>query len=155
MNITTAIEPAWAETAFGIVNMAVLPGWFLLFFMPKWKHGAWLVSGVIIPGLLSFAYLALVIASMNQTNSAGPEAFMTLSGIMTLFDNPVGVVAGWTHYLAFDLAIGSWEVRESARHQIRHRWVVLCLFFTFMLGPAGLLMFLVIRSIHLKRITLE
>jgi hypothetical protein len=149
------IEPAWAETAFAVVNNAVLPGWIILFGFPRWKHGAWLVSGVIIPGLLAVAYLALVVASSSQPNAAGPEAFFTLQGIMTLFDNPVGVVAGWTHYLVFDLAIGSWEVRDAQAHGIPHKWVVPCLFFTLMLGPVGFLMYLVLRSRWLGKITLE
>ena len=109
------VSPAWAETAFQVVNTLVLPGWLILFFAPRWKFGAWLVSGVIIPGVLAVAYLGLVVASMGMPGAAGPEAFLTLAGVMTLFDNPVGVVAGWTHYLVFDMAIGAWEVRDSSK----------------------------------------
>ena len=151
---STPIEPAWAEIAFQIVNNAVLPGWLILFFWPRWKYGAWLVSGVIIPGLLAVAYLILVVLSTTQPGAAGPEAFFSLKGIMSLFDNPVGVVVGWAHYLVFDLAIASWEVRDAQAHGIPHKWVVPCLFFTLMLGPVGFLFYLVLRSVRLKKIVL-
>jgi len=150
-----ALEPAWAETAFQIVNKAVLPGWLILVFFPRWKLGAWLISGVILPGLLAVAYLALLILSANQPGVAGLEAFFTLKGVMTLFDNPVGALAGWTHYLVFDLAIASWEVRDSQTHRIPHKWVLPCLFFTLMLGPLGFLFYLILRSIKLGQISLS
>ena len=149
------VSPAWAETAFQVVNTLVLPGWLILFFAPRWKFGAWLVSGVIIPGVLAVAYLGLVVASMGMPGAAGPEAFLTLAGVMTLFDNPVGVVAGWTHYLVFDMAIGAWEVRDSSKNGIPHKWVAPCLFFTLMLGPVGFLMYLSLRTWRTKKIGLE
>lgn len=148
------VTPAWAETAFQVVNNLVLPGWLILFFAPRWKHGAWLISGVLLPMVLGVAYVGLVVASMQVPGAAGPEAFLSLAGIMTLFDNPVGVVAGWAHYLAFDLAVGAWQVRDSVKNGIPHKFVVPCLFFTFMLGPAGLLFYLVLRSVRLKRFSL-
>lgn len=152
--IPPPVNPAWAELAFQLVNNLVLPGWLVLFFAPRWKHGAWLVSGVVIPSVLAVAYIGLIVASMNQPGAAGPEAFLSLAGVMTLFDNPVGVVAGWAHYLAFDLAVGAWEVRDSAKHGIPHRLIVPCLFFTFMLGPAGFLFYVILRTVRLKRISL-
>ena len=148
------VSPAWAESAFQWVNGLVLPGWWILFFAPRWRFGAWLVSGVLIPSLLAIAYLVLVVISMNMPESVGPEAFLSLAGVMTLFDNPVGVVAGWTHYLVFDLAIGSWQVRDSAKNGIPHKWVIPCLFFTLMLGPVGFLMYLGLRSWRMKQIGL-
>lgn len=155
MNPTETLSPAWAEMAFQTVNMIVLPGWMILFFAPKWQMGARLISGVVIPGLLSIAYVCLVVASMNAPEAGGPADFTTLTGIMRLFDNPVGVVAGWTHYLVFDLVTGSWIVRDAVRHQISHRFVIPCLFLTFLLGPLGFLMYLALRSWKLNRISLD
>jgi hypothetical protein len=72
--------------------------------------------------------------------------FSSLSGVSTLFDNPWGLLAGWTHYLAFDLFIGGWEVRDAQRRGIPHLLVVPALVLTFFLGPSGLLLYLAIRS---------
>ena len=62
-----------------------------------------------------------------------------------LFDNPWALLAGWTHYLAFDLFIGGWEVRDAQRRGIPHLLIVPALVLTFLLGPAGLLLYLAIR----------
>jgi hypothetical protein len=60
-------------------------------------------------------------------------------------DNRWALLAGWTHYLAFDLFIGGWEVRDAQRRGIPHLLIVPALVLTFLLGPAGLLFYLAIR----------
>ena len=83
------------------------------------------------------------------------SSFGSLSGVMSLFQDPKSVMAGWVHYLAFDLWIGSWEIGDARKHGI-NRWFVLpCLLFTFMLGPVGLLLYLILRSALTKKITHE
>jgi len=67
------------------------------------------------------------------------------------FGNPYVLTAGWIHYLAFDLFIGCWELRDSQRHGIAHWLVVPCLVLTFALGPVGLGLYLVLRSVRIRR----
>lgn len=76
--------------------------------------------------------------------------FGSLAGVMKLFTNPWAVLAGWVHYLAFDLFVGAWEVRDAEQHGVSHLLVVPCLFFTFMLGPIGLLMYMGARTLFGK-----
>jgi hypothetical protein len=59
------------------------------------------------------------------------------------------------HYLAFDLFIGAWEVRDSQRMKIPHLLVVPCLLLTFVFGPVGLLMYLTLRGIRRRRFVIE
>jgi hypothetical protein len=66
--------------------------------------------------------------------------------VARLFENPWMLLAGWTHYLAFDLWIGSWEVRDARAHRIPHWLVLPCLFLTFMFGPAGWLLYVIVRG---------
>ena len=57
------------------------------------------------------------------------------------------LLAGWIHYLAFDLLIGRWQVDQSlaAPNKRSLRWLTLpSLIATFMFGPAGLLLFLLL-----------
>ena len=71
---------------------------------------------------------------------------------MLLFSVPWAVTIGWIHYLAFDLFVGCWELRDSQKKGIPH-WVMLpCLFLTFMLGPTGLVVYLVIRAIKTREL---
>ena len=63
------------------------------------------------------------------------------------FETPGLLLAGWLHYLAFDLFVGAWEVRTARAEGIPHLLVVPALILTFLFGPAGLLLFLVLRTI--------
>jgi hypothetical protein len=72
-------------------------------------------------------------------------SFATLPGVMALFTSPYVALAGWVHYLVFDLFVGAWEVRDAQRLGIRHAVVVPCLVMTFLLGPSGLLAWMGVR----------
>jgi hypothetical protein len=63
-----------------------------------------------------------------------------------LFSNPWLLLAGWIHYLAFDLLVGSWEARDAHDRGVRHLLVVPCLILTFLFGPIGWLIYLGIRT---------
>jgi hypothetical protein len=139
------------ETLFSICNSAVLPGWLLLVFLPRWKWSAGFVSSVLLPGALGLVYLYL--AAMYFFRDEG--GFTSLAGVASLFSNPHVLLAGWIHYLAFDLFIGAWEVRDSQRSGVRHVLVVPCLLLTFMLGPIGLVAYLTIRAIVTGRLALN
>jgi hypothetical protein len=95
----------------------------------------------VVPALLAVVYVVLVSAALAQ----GGGGFGSLADVRTLFENPWGLLAGWTHYLAFDLFIGGWEARDARRRGIPHLLVVPSLVLTFVLGPAGLLLYLATR----------
>ena len=71
--------------------------------------------------------------------------FGSLAEVARLFANPALLLAGWLHYLAFDLFIGAWEVRDAQRHGFPHLLVIPCLLLTFLLGPIGLLCYMAVR----------
>jgi ABA4-like protein len=135
------------ETLFSLVSAAVAPAWALLVFAPRWKWSARLVAPVLFPGLLALLYVFLL-----ATRWSGAEGgFRSLADVRRLFDEPELLLAGWVHYLAFDLFIGSWEVRDAQRLSLPHPLVVPCLLLTFLFGPAGLLVYLAIRGSLLRR----
>ena len=118
-----------------------MSGWLLLVFFPK-NSVARVISGLVLPIALSIVYLILI-----ASNIRGAEGgFGSLADVGTLFGKRELLLAGWIHYLAFDLFIGAWEVRDAGRNQIPHLVVIPCLVMTFMLGPIGLLFYLAIRT---------
>jgi hypothetical protein len=131
-----------AETIFRVANLLVVPGWLLLTVTPRWRWGARLVGPVVIPAVLALGYVALVAARFGR----GSGGFGSLAAVAALFADPYVLLAGWIHYLAFDLFVGSWEVRDAQRLGIPHLAVVPCLALTFLFGPTGLLSYLVVRS---------
>jgi hypothetical protein len=65
------------------------------------------------------------------------------------------LLAGWIHYLAFDLFLGAWQARQAQRLGISHFLVVPCLLLTFLFGPIGLPVFWAIRSVVTKQLFLD
>ena len=141
-----------AEDLVVYCNSAVLPAWLLLLLAPGWKWTHTIVHGIWIPVLLGAVYAGLLL-----TGPGAPEGadFSSLAGVMALFSVPSAALAGWVHYLVFDLFVGAWEVRDARRRGMGHLWVVPCLILTLMLGPVGLLLYLTIRSGRLGVTTLS
>ena len=82
-------------------------------------------------------------------------SFGSLDSLTLLFTSKQFVLVGWIHYLVFDLFVGAWEARDAARHGIS-RWVLVpCLLLTFLFGPSGLLLYLVLRAALRRRVLLS
>jgi hypothetical protein len=135
-----------AETAFSIVNATALVAWIALMLLPgrRWVNQLAVTS---VAALFAAAYIA-IIAPRWMTS---PGGFSSLAAVATLFANPWLLLAGWIHYLAFDLLIGSWEVRDARGRGIPHLAVVPCLLLTFMFGPAGWLLYMAARTVFQRR----
>jgi hypothetical protein len=127
------------EFIFSLSTYVAMAGWLLLVVVPA--RSAWFVSAVVAPGLLSIVYLTLIVVHMRGAEGG----FGSLAGVARLFENPWLLLAGWVHYLAFDLFIGAWEVRDARALAIPQLFVVPCLLLTFFLGPIGLLLYLAVR----------
>lgn len=140
------------DILFTACNYGVLPAWLLLIVAP---HRAWthrLIHAAWIPLLLAAVYTAMLLSGPEAPEGAG---FGSLEGVMLLFTVPQATLAGWVHYLAFDLFIGAWQVRDARRHGIRHIFIVPCLIFTLMLGPVGLALYLLLRLALSQRAALD
>jgi hypothetical protein len=128
------------ERLFSLAGMVVVPCWVLIAAAPKWRWSQRLAT-FVAPLLIAALYAWLLLA--HPTPKGG--GFNTLAQVAVLFRSPYALLAGWIHYLAFDLFTGAWESREAARLGIS-RWVVLpCLLLTFLFGPLGLAVFLLLK----------
>jgi heme A synthase len=136
------------DSIFSICNSIALIGWIILITVsPFWFDTDKLLIGIIVT-LFAIVYAWCI----SQSFAAGDvEKFSTLDGVMSLFTNKMAVTAGWVHYLAFDLMTGIWIKKNSMKYGISHWFIVPCLLFTFMLGPVGLLMYFIIRTIRTKQ----
>jgi len=130
------------EQLFSILNLIAIAGWLPLVFLPRMRW-ATTVGPIVVPFALALVYTALVISALPRSEGG----FSSLSSVSALFENPWALLAGWVHYLAFDLFIGGWEVRDAQRRGVSHLLVVPVLVLTFLLGPGGLLLYLAIRSL--------
>lgn len=133
------------ETIFSLCSGVAILGWLGLVFLPKSTVTRELLPSVIIPVLLGVTYAYLIFTSRGDAPAEG--GFGTLGEVKALFSVDALLLAGWIHYLAFDLFIGGWILRDSQSHDMRHLLVVPCLFFTLMAGPFGLLLYLLLKRV--------
>ena len=134
------------DSLFSAASTAVLPAWVALAVAPthRWTQrlAAW-----IVPALLAVAYVGLLIGGLGQ----GEGGFGSLDDVAALFDDRKSLLAGWIHYLAFDLVVGAWEARDAERLGLA-RWVLVpCLVLTFLFGPAGWLLYGIARTVQVRR----
>lgn len=135
------------DTIFQLCSTITMIGWLVLIIASPFnlEIDKFLI-GIIIT-LLAIVYTWLIISSFSPGDM---KSFGSLDGVMGLFQNKTLVTAGWVHYLAFDLMTGIWIKRNSVIYGIHHWLIIPCLFFTFMLGPVGLLFYLLIRLIKTR-----
>ncbi|MEI9971284.1 MAG: ABA4-like family protein [Ignavibacteriota bacterium] len=132
------------EQVFSIASPLALVAWIMLVLLPGRPWVTKVVTTQLVPGLFAILYAAIVVSLFWRT----PGGFSTLASVGILFTNPWMLLAGWVHYLAFDLLIGSWELEDSRERGIPHLMVVPCLALTFLFGPAGWLLYRIVRSVH-------
>ena len=139
-----------ADQVFSIANAVALCAWILLVVLPRqqWVYG--ILAPIAMPAFFALIYVAIIVTQWK--GSAG--GFSSLSAVGILFSQPWLLLAGWVHYLAFDLFVGRWEVRDARERGIPHLAVVPCLLLTFLFGPAGWLAYAALRLAYPSRVAL-
>lgn len=137
-----------ADSLFTICNAIALLGWIVIIVIsPFWFEFDKAIIGIVIT-LFATLYACLLIAYFNFRSTGD---FSNLDSLMVLFSDKRMVLAGWVHYLAFDLMTGVWIKKNAVKHNISHAAIIPCLLFTFMLGPLGLLIYFLVRWGKTKR----
>ncbi|MBL9100425.1 MAG: DUF4281 domain-containing protein [Myxococcales bacterium] len=126
---------------FPIFNTALLPAWALLVLAPRWRWTQRLVHTAVIPVAVSTAYLVLLLSAEIPEGAGGGS----LDAVLRMFASPELALVCWIHYLVFDLFVGAWIARDAVRRGISWLLVAPCLVLTLLVGPAGLLLYIVIR----------
>ena len=138
------------EIIFNIYNTGILIFWLLLLVFPKSKLTQKMTDFPWIPLVIAFGYIYF----LGTSDSIFPVDFSSLSGLTEMFQNsnPRGVAAGWLHYLAFDFWVGCWILRDSQKKGVKHAFIIFPMFFTFMLGPVGVIIYTLVLLFQKKLI---
>ena len=129
--------PLALESIFSVANTTALVSWVVLILLPRTLVLRRLVQ-VLAVGGLCVAYAVLVQLFFFSVQGGG---FSTLAAVQRLFEVPEVALAGWIHYLAFDLFVGLW-IAQRADAMGLSRWLQApLLVVTFMFGPIGLMVF--------------
>ena len=131
------------DTAFTALSASVLPWWLCWLVAPRSRLALRAASHGAVFVALSLCYALLLCAALAGGGLGGFDAASLRAGLAT----PAGFLAGWTHYLVFDLFVGAWIVREARRLDVEARPFLL---FALLAGPVGLGAFLVRRAWRLR-----
>jgi Domain of unknown function (DUF4281) len=139
---------------FAIANPLAMLGWIALaaaLLLPAGAVRARLADagGRLMPLLLCAGYVVALVAYWGSAPGGG---FGTLDEVAALFRSPGVLLAGWVHYLAFDLFIGRWILddalaRAGGSSAARRALLLPVLLLTFLFGPAGLLAWFALRGV--------
>ena len=124
------------DLLFSISSMAVLPAWAWLILLPRWSA----VRAIVLYGLigaLCLAYSALVLVFFFRAEGGG---FGSIVQVRALFASDPVLLAGWLHYLAFDLLTALWIAQRLDADGVPRLLQAPVLAATFMFGPLGLLL---------------
>ena len=133
-----------ASSLFSLCNTIALIGWIALaiaLFAPRLRRATWVGTGLVLPALLAVAYIGALAAGLAGGAKGG---FDSIEALRSLFADDHALTAGWIHYLAFDLFVGTWIARSGIGAGLLPLLILPCLVLTFLVGPAGLLLALVI-----------
>src|SRR3984893_4750812 len=129
---------------FRLSNVLVLPFWALMILLPRWRWTTRIMRSPFVSAAPAALYAALVLPRLGVIWPAVSRP--ALSGVAMLLGSPAGATIAWVHFLAFDLFVGRWIYLDS-QEQRGSAWLMApVLFLTLMLGPAGFLVYLIVRS---------
>lgn len=121
---------------FGAMNLLAMLGWAVLLLAPRRWALLGLVPRVLVPGVIAVVYTALMGAHFAQAGGG----YGTIAAVRTLFASDPVLVAGWGHYLAFDLLVGVWLAERMDRAGVPRLLQAPVLLATFLFGPVGWLL---------------
>ena len=134
-----------ATLLFSCGNMLAMAGWLALLvalFVARARPAVMVATRFVAPILYGLAYIALLIVGADAFKDGG---FSSIAQVRALFANDNALTAGWLHYLAFDLFVGTWIVEDGTRRGVNPCLIVPCLILTFLFGPAGYLLYNLVR----------
>lgn len=130
------------DAMFGLANMAALPGWAILILAPR----RWPLLNAVPALLIPLGFAALYAGLVLTHFSASGGGFGTIALVRQLFMSDPALVAGWVHYLAFDLMIGALLAARLDRIGVNRLLQAPILISTFMFGPVGVLLTLLTQA---------
>ncbi|MCB0528063.1 MAG: ABA4-like family protein [Saprospiraceae bacterium] len=136
-----------ADDFYSYASILIFLPWALLILAPKWQYTepvafAAAIILLIAAAVFTFSYLA---------GAEGGGSLLSLEGFKNLFRSKEMLLTGWLNYLSFCLLVGTWQSHDARQLKIGHIFVVPSLLLTMLTGPAGLLLYLVVRFFRTKK----
>ena len=144
------------ETLYMWVNLGVLPFWFILIIFPQSHLSRIFVTSIFPFFILSGVYIFILYKSYltGYDFDGNFTLYLGLNELSRLFEDHLYIMIFWTHFIAMNLFIGGWIVKDSQKFSINKVLLAIPLIVTYLTGPIGLLLYWIIRIFYAKRISL-
>ena len=138
------------------VNIGVLPFWILIIFFPQSHLCKYLATSIFPIFLLSSAYIFILykayLESFDFANNF--SLYLGLSSVSELFRDDYYLLMFWTHFVAVNLFIGGWILKDAQKLYVNRILLTFPLIITYLIGPIGIFIYWVIRIFYAKRLNL-
>ena len=144
------------ETLYMWINLGVLPFWFILIIFPQSHLSRIFVTSIFPFFLLSCIYIFILYKSYltGYDFDGNFTLYLGLRELSRLFEDHLYIMIFWTHFIAINLFIGGWIVKDSQKFSINKVLLAIPLIVTYLIGPLGLFLYWIIRIFYAKRISL-
>ena len=144
------------ETLYMWINLGVLPFWFILIVFPQSHLSRIFVTSIFPIFILSGVYIFILYKSylIGYDFDGNFTLYLGLNELSRLFEDHLYIMIFWTHFIAINLFIGGWIVKDSQKFSINKVLLALPLILTYLIGPLGLFLYWIIRIFYAKRISL-
>ena len=144
------------ETLYMWINLGVLPFWFILIVFPETHLSRIFVTSIFPFLILSGVYIFILYKSylIGYDFDGNFSLYLGLNELSRLFEDHLYIMIFWTHFIAINLFIGGWIVKDSQKFSINKVLMAVPLIVTYLIGPIGLFLYWIIRIFYAKRISL-
>ena len=144
------------ETLYMWINLGVLPFWFILIIFPQSHLSRIFVTSIFPFLILSGVYIFILYKSYltGYDFNENFSLYLGLNELSRLFEDHLYIMIFWSHFIAINLFIGGWIVKDSQKFSINKVLMAIPLIVTYLIGPIGLFLYWIIRIFYAKRISL-
>ena len=145
-----------AEMLYMWINIGVLPFWFVLIFFPQSHICRFFVTSIFPFLLLSGSYIFILYKSflIGYDFVGNFNLYLGLNELSRLFEDNLYLMMFWTHFIAINLFLGGWIVKDAQKFSINKVLLSIPLIVTYLIGPIGLFVYWIIRIFYAKKISL-
>ncbi len=138
------------------INLGIIPFWFMLIVFPQSHLCRYLVASIFPFLLLSGVYIYILYRSfiIDYDFDANFSLYLGLVELSRLFEDNLYLTLFWTHFIAVNLFVGGWMVKDSQKYFINKVLMAVPLIITYLIGPIGLFIYWIIRIFYAKRLNL-
>ena len=138
------------------VNLGVLPFWLILIFFPNSNLSRYFVTSIFPILILSACYIFILYKSYlaGYDFDGNFSLYLGLNELSRLFEDNLYVMVFWTHFIAINLFLGGWIVKDAQKFYINRILLAVPLITTYLIGPIGLFIYWIIRIFYAKKMNL-